>query len=185
MPQNVKVIIFLFVSAYFIWLSRRSLLKAHRHGFYRFFAFETILVLVLLNLDFWFDDWLSLRQVISWTLLALSVYLVTHAAVVLLKLGKPDRRRADPTLLGMEKTTKLVTSGIYRYIRHPMYSSAVVGVWGAVLKDISATSISLAMISVIFLTATAKLEESENLQYFGDEYRDYMKRTRMFIPYIF
>jgi protein-S-isoprenylcysteine O-methyltransferase Ste14 len=88
-------------------------------------------------------------------------------------------------LIGIEKTTALATCGAYRYIRHPIYASAVVGVWGVVLKDVSLAGISLALISAVFLTVSAKLEEVENIQYFGERYRDYMSRTKMFIPYLF
>ena len=185
MHLYLKAIIFIIVSAYFVWLSRRSMCSPRYHGFYRFFAWEAILALVLLNLDYWFDDWLSYRQIISWVVLSLSAYLVTHGALVLYQSGRPDSSRSDSTLIGIEKTTVLVTTGVYRYIRHPIYSSAVVGVWGVVLKHVSVASISLALISIAFLTATAKLEETENIQYFGEEYRNYMNRTKMFIPFLF
>jgi protein-S-isoprenylcysteine O-methyltransferase Ste14 len=185
MPHYVKAIVFIVASGYLIWLSRRSFQKVGSHGLYRFFAWESILALVLLNLDFWFDDWRSLRQMVSWALLAFSAYLVTHGTLVLHRLGKPGSRRIDSTLIGIEKTTELVTSGAYRYIRHPIYSSAIFAVCGVVLKDVSVISISMALVSVVLLTATAKSEECENIQYFGDSYRDYMKRTKMFIPYLF
>ena len=39
------------------------------HGFYRFFAWEAILGLFLLNVDFWFRDPFAWYQIIAWTLL--------------------------------------------------------------------------------------------------------------------
>ena len=36
----------------------------------------------------------------------------------------------------------------------------------------------------VFLTATARVEEVENLQKFGPDYAHYMKSTRMFIPFL-
>ena len=181
----IKVIIFIIASACLVWLSRHSIRNVRCHGFYRLFAWEAILALVLLNLDYWFDDWLSFRQITSWVLLAFSAYLVTHGVMGLHKSGKPDDSRVDSTLIGVEKTTELVTTGAYRYIRHPIYSSMFIGVWGVVLKSVSVPSLSLALISVGFLTVTAKLEEAENMQYFGDRYRHYMTRTKMFVPYFF
>ncbi len=181
----IKAVIFIIVSVYFVWLSRHSLRNVRSHGFYRLFAWEAILALVLLNAEYWFDDWLSLRQLTSWALLSLSAYLVTHGALVLYRSGKPDGSRVDSTLMGIEKTTELVTTGVYRYIRHPLYSSMFIGVWGVVLKSVSLSSVSLALISAVFVTLTARLEESENRRYFGEDYRHYMERTRMFIPYLF
>jgi protein-S-isoprenylcysteine O-methyltransferase Ste14 len=36
-----------------------------------------------------------------------------------------------------------------------------------------------------FLIATAKVEETENLEKFGSDYAVYMKTTKMFIPFLF
>ena len=185
MSVYLQAAIFIIVSACLVWLSRRSIRAVRSHGFSRLFAWESILILILLCLDVWFDDWLSYRQIVSWLLLAFSVYLVTHGTLALHRSGRPDSRRTDTTLLGIEKTTELVTTGVYRYIRHPIYSSAVVGVWGVVLKHITVASFSLALISIVFLTLTAKMEETENIRYFGHKYLEYMKRTRMFIPFLF
>jgi protein-S-isoprenylcysteine O-methyltransferase Ste14 len=185
MSMSVKIMTFVVVTIALVWLSRRSILRVRLHGLYRLLGWESIAVLVLLNLDYWFDNWLSFRQIVSWSLLALSTYLVTHGVITLHRSGMPSELRTDVGLVGIEKTTELVTTGIYRHIRHPIYSSAVVGVWGVVLKDISAISASLALMSVLFFYLTAKMEERENISYFGEEYQDYMRKTRMFIPFVF
>jgi protein-S-isoprenylcysteine O-methyltransferase Ste14 len=36
-----------------------------------------------------------------------------------------------------------------------------------------------------FLLLTARIEEAENLRFFGAAYTEYMKRTKKFIPYLF
>ena len=43
----------------------------------------------------------------------------------------------------------------------------------------------LALLCTLFLIATAHAEEIENVDYFGDEYQEYMRHTSMFIPFIF
>jgi protein-S-isoprenylcysteine O-methyltransferase Ste14 len=111
--------------------------------------------------------------------------MVIYGAILLRKIGKLDTARSDPTLIGIEKTAELVTVGAYRYIRHPIYSSFVYGAWGVFFKRPAFTSGCLAVITIIFITITAKMEETENIQYFGDAYREYMKRTKMFIPFFF
>lgn len=100
--------------------------------------------------------------------------------------GEPNQsQRVDSELLAFERTTKLVRSGIYRYIRHPLYSSLVLLNWGAFFKRPNLPGTLLTIIATIFLIATAKTDERECIQIFGADYRDYMKQTKMFIPYIF
>ena len=185
MTFQFKVIVFIVASAGIAWLSRSCLRDFRSHGFYRFFAWETILVLILINLDFWFYNPFSIYQLISWSLLIVCSYLVIHGALLLRKVGKPDPNRSDPSLIGIEKTTELVTTGVYRYIRHPLYSSLLFLTWGVFFKQPSWIGISLALITTFFLTMTAKIEEAENISFFGAAYQSYMKQTKMFIPFFF
>ena len=101
------------------------------------------------------------------------------------KKGNQNNQRRYHSLLKLEKTTKLVTAGIYRYIRHPLYSSLFFLGWGVFFKQISFLSVCLVIAATVFLTLTAKIEEAENLSYFGDAYKSYMKKTKMFIPFLF
>ena len=52
-------------------------------------------------------------------------------------------------------------------------------------KDPSLLGIILVMAISAFITATAKVEERENLHKFGADYAEYMKKTKMFIPFCF
>jgi protein-S-isoprenylcysteine O-methyltransferase Ste14 len=169
--------LFLIVSAIFIYYSWPSLRSRNTHGFYRFFAFESILVLVLSNTDRWFLDPWSAHQIGSWFLLACSLLLAIHGFYLLRVIGRPERN--------FEQTTKLVTVGAYRCIRHPLYSSLLVLTWGIFCKDLSLLGLLLAGNSTLFLFATARMEESENLAHFGELYESYKKSTRMFIPFFF
>jgi len=167
-----------------LWYSRRSLLDSRTHGFYRTFSWEAILILIVLNVDSWFQDPFAAHQILSWLLLLISLILVIEGFRLLRKIGSPDTSRADSHLTGIEKTTKLVTSGIFGYIRHPLYSSLLFLTWGVFFKTPTIAGVSLAMVSSVFLYVTAKIEEVENLAYFGEVYRKYMEKTKMFIPFI-
>jgi len=185
MPLQIKIIVFIIASAGIVWVSWTSLRNFHSHGFYRFFAWEAILVLILLNLDYWFYAPLSVHQLISWFLLIISIFLVVHGVQLLHTIGKSDDERTDPSLIGFEKTTELVTVGAYQYIRHPLYSSLLFLAWGTFFKHPSSVGVGLAVLATFFLTMTAKVEEGENISFFGDVYRDYMKETKMFVPFLF
>jgi protein-S-isoprenylcysteine O-methyltransferase Ste14 len=100
--------------------------------------------------------------------------------------GKPAKQRAgDPALLAFEKTTTLVTSGIYQYIRHPLYSSLLLLTWGIFFKAPSLYGAALGTIATLFLIATARVDETECIHFFGPPYQGYMQKTKRFIPYLF
>lgn len=167
------------------FISRSPLRNPRSHGFYRFFAWEAILALILLNLGDWFLTPLAPHQIVSWLLLIASAYFVIDGVRLLRLVGQPDEGRPDAGLIGIEKTTQLVTVGVYKYIRHPLYSSLLFLGWGAFFKSPSWSELGLALGASAFLYITAKIEEGENLAYFGPSYGEYIKQTRMFIPFIF
>lgn len=84
-----------------------------------------------------------------------------------------------------EKTTTIATAGVYRYIRHPLYSSLLFLAWGVACKSPVWLNMLLALIATLFLLATARAEEAEDIRFFGPAYQEYMKRTGMFIPFLF
>jgi protein-S-isoprenylcysteine O-methyltransferase Ste14 len=181
-----KIIAFLFFSLIIVYISRASLRTPRSHGFYRFFAWECIVILFLLNVDFWFLQPFAWNQIIAWILLFASFIPLGFGVHFLRTKGKPvSKREGDDSLLAFEKTTSLVTSGIYKYIRHPLYSSLLILTWGIFFKHFSAVGILLMIAASVFLVLTAKADETECIQFFGAEYQDYMKRTRMFIPFLF
>ena len=184
MPVEYKVITFVLASIGIVWVSRTSLKNVQYHGFYRFFAWETILILFLMNMNNWFVSPFSLRQIVSWIFLIVSLVFICQGVQMLRKKGKLDQGRSDASLLGIEKTTELVTTGLYQYIRHPFYSSLLFLGWGILLKKVSWIGLVLASITTILLIITAKKEENENIEYFGEKYQEYMKQTKMFVPFI-
>lgn len=81
--------------------------------------------------------------------------------------------------------SKLITTGIYRFVRHPRY----VGYWLIALGLALATGFlamwALFFWAVIGLSMMAYLEEKELQKRFGKEYTDYMQRVPQFFPKLF
>jgi protein-S-isoprenylcysteine O-methyltransferase Ste14 len=180
-----KIIAFIGLSIAIIYISRSSLRAPRSHGFYRFFAWEFILALIILNIDLWFHDPWSWHQVISWVLLIASLVPLAFGVRSLVARGKPTQQRAgEPQLLAFEKTSTLVTTGIYHYIRHPLYSSLLGLAWGVFFKAPAWLGGGLALAATAFLFATAKADEAECQRFFGQAYLDYMKRTKRFLPFV-
>lgn len=166
------------ISSYFIFRFSRSYLSdPGSYGYFRFWAFELILILFLMNAEYWFRDPISINQLVSWQLLIISLVMVFAGYGGLLKRGKAEGH--------FENTTELVKTGIYSTIRHPMYSSLLFLTWGIFFKHLTIIGFFLAASSSVFLYATAKAEEQLNIEHFGDEYRKYMIHTKMFFPFIF
>jgi protein-S-isoprenylcysteine O-methyltransferase Ste14 len=185
MPLGSKIAAFIAASAGIAAVSWSSLRDVRTHGFYRFFAWEAILALILLNFDCWFCEPFSVHQAISWPLLIASLLPAILGARSLRRVGRPSDKRVDRHLIGVEKTTNLITVGVYRYIRHPIYASLLLLAWGVFFKQPSIAGVFLTVLAALFQTVTAKVEETESLRYFGAAYQDYMNRTKMFIPFLF
>ena len=185
MSLLMKAVLFGVVTLCLLIVSYKPLQSFRNHGFYRFFAWEVIAALLILNLDVWFVEPFSWHQLISWALLLLSLYLVIEGLRLLRLIGKPDAQRTDEGLINVEKTTQLVTTSLYHYIRHPLYTSLICLAWGAFFKSPSWIGFLLAAGACLFLSLTARIEEKENSQYFGEAYQDYLRKTKMFIPFVF
>ncbi len=181
-----KLIVFVVLSIPIICVSWASLRAPRSHGFYRFFAWEFILALVLLNIDVWFNNPGSLNQLISWFLLIICIVPLAFGVRSLTTRGRPiEHRETEPQLLAFEKTTALVTTGIYHYIRHPLYSSLLFLAWGIFFKAPGWLGGLGALGATIFLVATARADESECIRFFGSSYETYMKQSKMFVPFVF
>ncbi len=163
-------------------LTWKSLKSWKLHGFFRFFAFEAIFVLVAMNLDVWFLAPLKAYQIVSWVFLVSSTVMAIHGFYLLNVVGRPSDGSQETGLLKIEQTTTLVTVGAYRYIRHPLYCSLLLLTWGVFLKNMTLVGCMTALVATGFLMATALVEEKENLKRFGEDYAEYMKATTMFIP---
>jgi protein-S-isoprenylcysteine O-methyltransferase Ste14 len=163
--------VFLVIFTWFLSLRFRRY-----HGIARFFAFESIFIMVIMNYSVWFKNPFSPLQILSWLFLCISPYFAFDGYITLKKHGKPDNN--------FENTSRLVSTGIYHYIRHPLYLSVFMLGTGVMLKDPGVIQLILGLINLAAIFITAKIEEKEMIDKFGTEYLEYMKDTKMFIPFL-
>ncbi len=180
----IRSILFIIGTVFFVRISWRALGSPETHGFYRFFVFEGVMLLILVNHPYWFKDPFSPLHLMSWFLLLISIFLVVRSVMMLREHGGYGKREEMPANHHFENTVHVVDEGLYRYIRHPMYSSLLFLGWGAFLKHVTPPTMGLIVVVSVFLIATAKVEERENVRFFGQAYVKYRKRTRMFIPWV-
>lgn len=180
-----NLVIFLLLSLPLAFISRKCLLIPSSHGFYRFFGWECILWLLISNVPHWYNDPLSWKQVLSWIVLIASIWYAVSGFILLHRKGKASQRESRDGLYGFEKTTELVETGLFRFIRHPLYGSLILLAWGTFLKNTTVTLFLVSLAATLFLYVAARIEEKECIGYFGDTYASYMQRTTMFIPFLF
>lgn len=133
------------------------------------------------------------------------VYLINPAWMAWSKIGLPEWTRWFGVGLGLlcvagiywlfssigsgitpvsatRKEHKLSTNGIYRWVRHPLYSigSTFIVSFG-LIADIWLI-ILFGVLAFIAMAIRTPKEEANLIEKFGDEYREYMKRTGRFLP---
>lgn len=88
--------------------------------------------------------------------------------------GMPRTQKADP---------ELVTSGPYRFVRHPVYSGILTGVLGTALAT---NLIGLIIVSVLgaYFYHSASVEETNLTAAFPTAYPAYRNTTKMLIPFV-
>jgi len=89
------------------------------------------------------------------------------------------------TTVATRKQARLITNGPYRWVRHPLYvvGLATFGSIGIIAANWFITS--CVVVAFILLVIRTQSEEEHLIANYGDEYRDYMKRTGRFLPKIF
>ena len=133
------------------------------------------------------------------------VYLINPAWMAWSKIGLPDWVRWLGVFLGIlcvggvywlfssigsgisptsatRREHKLVTSGPYRWVRHPLYTvgSSMFIAFGMMADNWFI--MLLGGLAFIIMAIRTPKEEANLIEKFGDEYREYMKRTGAFLP---
>jgi protein-S-isoprenylcysteine O-methyltransferase Ste14 len=87
------------------------------------------------------------------------------------QLGNPD---AD---------SRLITTGAYRLVRHPIYTVAMLVLWCLPIQTTGLLAFNLG--ATLYFLAGSELEERRLIEAFGGDYLRYRARVARFIPYIF
>ncbi|MDE2025723.1 MAG: isoprenylcysteine carboxylmethyltransferase family protein [Patescibacteria group bacterium] len=83
-----------------------------------------------------------------------------------------------------KKWHELITSGIYGYVRHPIYTGVLLMSLGSVLYLQTPVLFILFFVLVFFVVYKLKKEEELMVKHFPKEYLAYKKRVKMLIPFV-
>ena len=78
--------------------------------------------------------------------------------------------------------TKLITTGVYSKLRHPIYSADIVLAWGVALTYPTIAMLFAVVWTTVVMLTWIYLEEKALIELFGDEYLEYRKRVPMLFP---
>lgn len=79
---------------------------------------------------------------------------------------------------------RVVKSGVYKYIRHPQYTGFLLLSLGMLLEWATLPLIIMFPFMIWLYVRLAKREERDMIAEFGEEYAQYMKQTKRFIPFL-
>ncbi|MEO6979476.1 MAG: isoprenylcysteine carboxylmethyltransferase family protein [Mucilaginibacter sp.] len=113
---------------------------------------------------------------IGWSILFISTFLINHFDLFGL------RQTYFELIKKPYKPLEFKVRAFYKYVRHPLYLGGILGVWAT--PAMSATHLCFAILLSGYFIVGALFEERDLTRDFGNNYRDYQKRTPMFIPFL-
>jgi protein-S-isoprenylcysteine O-methyltransferase Ste14 len=128
----------------------------------------------------WIVDSFLLRiTTFLWSLTFFWVYIVIGAVVIVVAAYFMDASHKD---LFDTQVEGLATTGVFGRVRHPMYLGTHLVYLGLAIATFSLASIVMWVIIFAFYITLANYEEKKLEERFGDEYLEYKKNVRKWIP---
>jgi protein-S-isoprenylcysteine O-methyltransferase Ste14 len=148
---------------------------------YNFIAIITLLPILLLPILL--IDQEIYRIPFPWIIITLSIQLL---AVIVLFIGM--KQTGITSFIGLrqlllpEDTSppRLVTDGLYRYVRHPLYTAGLVFIW--LIPIMTWNLLALIIGLSVYVITGAYFEERKLLLEYGDVYAEYRRHTPMLVP---
>jgi protein-S-isoprenylcysteine O-methyltransferase Ste14 len=81
---------------------------------------------------------------------------------------------------GQERSSQLITRGLYRWVRHPLYTAGLIFIW--LTPVVSQNSLVVFVAATVYIIVGAIFEERKLEREFGAAYAEYKAATPMLIP---
>ena len=95
-------------------------------------------------------------------------------------------RRGMKAVFGTPRTKpEVINTGVFRLVRHPIYTAALMLYLGCILMTLSLASAALWLLIIAFYIYLCRYEEDILAEEFGDDYLKYKKKTGMLFPKLF
>jgi len=80
---------------------------------------------------------------------------------------------------------QLITHGIYKYVRHPVYTGTLLRTFAIPIYTTSLLGFLIALVGIPLVIYRIGVEEQMLIEEFSDEYLEYTKATRKLVPYVY
>ena len=164
------------------WLRRRlgdGAMRFYRLGYNLFSAISFLPILLLMAI---LPDRVLYNIPAPWVYLSMGGQIVAVALLVLGVLQTDTlsfvglRQLFEKT----ERTSHLVTHGLYHWVRHPLYSAGILFIW--LTPVMSQNSLIVFIAITVYILVGAFFEERKLEREFGAAYLEYKAETPMLIP---
>lgn len=124
----------------------------------------------------------NLGRLSVWNIAGLSLFIVglTIAIVAACTL----KRFYSSTLLTREDH-QLITHGVYRFVRHPLYFGVLIAIMGVPVYAPSLYGFLIMALLIPIILFRIRMEEDMLTKRFGDEYKAYKKATKKLVPFLY
>jgi len=114
--------------------------------------------------------------------LTIAGFVVILLSIVINLLARQELARNWSPLAGTSTEQRLIKSGIYAHIRHPIYTSALLLSLGLALITSKLWGLALFILALIAFVVRINEEERALLAKFEGEYQEYMQKTGALLP---
>ena len=144
----------------------------------------TLVFFSSLLVTFW-DFWQIQVMIFHLSSLSIAGFVLFIFGVILRAVGRITLGRYYTYGLRTLPNQKLVTHGIFRHVRHPISLAAILYSAGIPLIFSSLYGFAMMLFIIPLILYRLRIEERMLIEKFGDEYREYMRKTKKLIPFIY
>jgi protein-S-isoprenylcysteine O-methyltransferase Ste14 len=111
----------------------------------------------------------------------MSLLITLPVGVISFIMGVYLVRKSESVVFG-QKEMKVIDSGVYGWIRHPMYLGLLLILLGFTIATLSILSFIVWVIFFIFLDRMASYEEKDLIRMIGQQYLEYQRKVHKWMP---
>lgn len=139
----------------------------------------SILFLCASLYDFYILHW-TVYEAKTWYYAGIILFIVGYA---LRLTSRIMLHKQFSVFVALQKEHKLITTGMYHYVRHPIYTAGIISFIGFIFITNSALGLLIGLLIVFpALLYRIHVEEQMLIEHFGEEYLEYKKKVKALIP---